>query len=86
MTFYDALKQMYVGKTIKSIVQKNAPTFHSSILPTFHGKKIVDVRLDLGKDPECNRICFYIEGGWHPEGLEMDCPLSLYFHENIELE
>ena len=77
MTFYDVLNQAYVGKTIKSIVQNNAPTFLKEVADSFVGKKInrVWINVDNLKD---QRLMFEVEN--------INYPLSLYFHENIELE
>jgi len=77
MTFYDVLKQAYVGKTIKSIVQHNAPTFHRDVAASFAGKKINRIWLNVSNS-EDQRIMFDVEG--------INYPLSMYLHENIELE
>ena len=76
MTFYDALKRAYVGKTIRTIVQKNAPTFLPEVSASFVGKKITKVWINVD-NLEDQRIMFEVEG--------IDYPLALYFHENIEL-
>jgi len=77
MTFYDVLVQAYVGKTIKSIVQHNAPTFLKEVADSFQGKKINRVWINV-TDIEDQRVMFEVEG--------INYPLALYFHENIELE
>jgi hypothetical protein len=77
MTFENLLKRTYVGKTIKSIVQDDGPTFLKEVADSFKGKKITGVWLHT-PDPEYQRIVFSVEG--------KDYPLTLAFHENIELE